>query len=39
MLNFYRKHIKDFASMAMPLTALTRKDKTTGKTVRRLSQL
>ena len=34
MLNFYRKHIKDFASMAMPLTALTRKDKTTGKTVK-----
>ena len=33
MLNFYRKHIKDFASIAMPLTALTRKDKTTGKTV------
>ena len=26
-LNFYRKHIKDFASVAMPLTALTRKVK------------
>ena len=34
MLNFYRKHIKGFASMAMPLTALTRKDKTTGKTLK-----
>ena len=34
MLNFYRKHIKDFASTAMALTALTRKDKTTGKTVK-----
>ena len=34
MLHFYRKHIKDFASMALPLTALTRKDKTTGKTMK-----
>jgi len=34
MLNFYRKHIKDFASVAVPLTALTRKDKTTGTTVK-----
>ena len=34
MLNFYRKHIKDLASVAVPLTALTRKDKTTGTTVK-----
>ena len=33
VLNFYRKHIKDFAAVAMPLTALTRKDKTTGTAV------
>ena len=33
-LNFYRKHIKYFTSVAMPLTALTRKDKTTGTTVK-----
>ena len=33
-LNFHRKHIKDFASVAMPLTALTRNDKTTATTVK-----
>ena len=33
VLNFYRKHINDFAAVAMPLTALTCKDKTPGTTV------
>ena len=30
MVNFYRRHIKDLAAVARPLTALTRKDKETG---------
>ena len=33
MVNFYRRHIKNMAMIAWPLTALTRKDKTTGRTV------
>ena len=33
MVNFYRRHIKNMAMIARPLTALTRKDKTTGRTV------
>jgi len=34
MINFYRRHVRDLASIARPLTALTRKDKATGKTVK-----
>ena len=30
MLNFYRRHVSNLAMVARPLTALTRKDKTTG---------
>ena len=30
MLNFYRRHVQDLATVARPLTALTRKDKKTG---------
>ena len=33
MVNFYRRHIKDLAAVARPLTALTRKDKATGRGV------
>jgi len=33
MINFYRRHVNDLASIARPLTALTRKDKVTGKVV------
>jgi len=33
IVNFYRKHVKDMAAIARPLTALTRKDKQTGKFV------
>ena len=29
IVNFYRKHVKDMAAIARPLTALTRKDKQT----------
>ena len=31
MINFYRRHIRDLAAVAKPLTALTRRDKTTGR--------
>ena len=34
MFNFYRRHVKDLASIARPLMALTRKDKATDKLVR-----
>ena len=33
MINFYRRHIRDLAAVARPLTALTRKDKTTRREV------
>ena len=33
-VNFYRRHVKDLASIARPLMALTRKDKATDKMVR-----
>ena len=33
IVNFYRRHVKNMAAIARPLTALTRKDKTTGNTV------
>ena len=33
MINFYRRHIRDLAAVARPLTALTRKDKITGQEV------
>ena len=33
MVNFYRRHIKNTAKIVCPLTTLTRKDKTTGRTV------
>ena len=33
MLNFYRRHVSNLAMVARPLTALTRKDKSTGGTV------
>ena len=33
MLNFYRRHVSNLATVARPLTALTRKDKSTGGTV------
>ena len=33
MVNFYRRHVKDMATIARPLTALTRKNKQTGKFV------
>lgn len=33
MVNFYRRHVRDMATIARPLTALTRKDKRTGKFV------
>ena len=33
MINFYRRHIRDLAAVARPLTAPARKDKTTGKEV------
>ena len=33
MINFYRRHIRDLAAVAWPLTILTRKDKTTGQEV------
>ena len=33
MVNFYRRHVKDMAAIARPLTALTRKNKQTGKFV------
>ena len=31
LVNYYRRHLKNLAAIARPLTALTRKDKTTGK--------
>ena len=33
MINFYRRHIRNLAAIARPLTALTRKDKTTGREI------
>ena len=33
MINFYRRHIRGLAAVTRPLTALTRKDKTTGREV------
>ena len=33
LVNFYRRHLPNLAAIARPLTALTRKDKTTGTTV------
>ena len=33
MVNFYRRHVEDMAAIARPLTALTRKNKQTGKFV------
>ena len=30
LINFYRKHIPNLAAIARPLTALTRKDKSSG---------
>ena len=33
LVNFYKKHIPDLAAIARPLTALTRKDKSSGKNV------
>ena len=33
MINFYRRHIRDLAAVARPLSALTRKDKTTRREV------
>ena len=33
MVNFYRRHVKDMAAIARPLTALTRKGKQTGRFV------
>ena len=33
IVNFYRRHVKNMAAIARPLTALTRKDKITGNTV------
>ena len=33
LVNYYRRHLKNLAAIARPLTALTRKDKTTGKFV------
>ena len=34
MVNFYRRHVPDLASVARPFTALTRKDKDTGTIVK-----
>ena len=33
IVNFHRRYVKNMAAIARPLTALTRKDKTTGITV------
>ena len=33
LVNFYRRHVPNLAVIARPLTALTRKDRTTGQTV------
>ena len=33
MVNFYRRHVRDMAKIARPLTALTRKNKQTGRFV------
>ena len=33
MVNFYRRHVRDMAAMGRPLTALTRKNKQTGRFV------
>jgi len=34
LVNFYQKHIPNLAALARPLTALTRKDRSTGSTVK-----
>ena len=33
LVNFYRRHVQILAAVATPLTALTRKEPTTGGTV------